>query len=368
MVSDASPAPGARSLTPLLPVDLEFATYAARYARGATPDRYPYGLETLPEGWVLADSAPRFRSGFAELARRAVRRATGADVVGALHRWRAVRSADVIYSHAEAEYLGAAILLRLTRTRRPILVGQTIWLFAHWDELPPWRRALLRWAMSRVDLFVYNAEPNLAIGRRIMPRGNHHYVRFGVSRMFRNAAPWRGRAEATPLVLSVGNDSSRDWEVLAQALAALDVPAEVRLATPATPSGFEQATVCTTADLAELCELYRTASCLVVAVQPNAHASGITTILEGAAIGVPMVVTDAGGLGAYVDATEVRYVPPGDPAALSAAIAEVLADPEAAGAMGRRARARFERDTSTNDAYWARVLACVLDNVRPRHG
>lgn len=360
--------PGARSLTAILPVDLEFDRYAARYAHGTTPDRFPYGLETLPDGWVLADSAPRFRSRFTELARRAVRRATGGDVVGAIYRRRAVRSADVIYSHAESEYLGAAILLRLTRTRRPVLVGQTIWLFAHWDELPPWRRALLRWAMSRVDLFVYNAEPNLAIGRRIMPRGNHQYVRFGVSRMFRDAEPWLGRSDASPLILSVGNDSSRDWQVLAEALAGLEPPVEVRLATPETPPGFERATVRTTADVAELCELYRTASCLVVTVAHNAHASGITTLLEGAAIGVPMVVTDAGGLRAYFDDTEVRYVPPGDATALRTAVSEVLRDPTAAREMGLRARARFARDESTNDAYWHRILACVRDTFPPRLG
>ncbi len=41
---------------------------------------------------------------------------------------------------------------------------------------------------------------------------------------------------------------------------------------------------------------------MVVPLKPNKHASGITVMEEAALHGLPMVVTDTGGLKAYFDA------------------------------------------------------------------
>ena len=303
--------PTYRTLTPLLPVDLDFRDYARSYEAGLTPDRFPYGLETLPEGWSLAPQPRRRRNRVVDLVRRGVRRLLDADLVGALQRWPSIRDADVIYSHSEADYLGAALLLKLRRLPQPVLVGHTIWLFADWEELPSWKRAFLRWVMSRVDLFVYNAEPNRTLGERIFPEGRHRYVPFGVSRSFRDAEPWVGGKPEESFVLAVGNDRSRDWTALAQAVAGLPPELAVRLATHQTPPGLERATVRPTSSMEELCALYRSAACLVVGLHPNAHAGGITTVLEGAAIGTPVVVADTGGLDAYFDQGEVAFVPRG---------------------------------------------------------
>jgi glycosyltransferase involved in cell wall biosynthesis len=57
--------------------------------------------------------------------------------------------------------------------------------------------------------------------------------------------------------------------------------------------------------------------------------------LEGAAAGLPVVASDAGGLPEVVeDGRTGLLVPPGDPAALAAALARLAADPPAAAAMG----------------------------------
>ncbi len=152
--------PTYRTLTPLLPVDLDFRAYARSYDAGLTPDRFPYGLETLPEGWSLAHQPPRLRNRVVDVARRGVRRLLDADLVGALQRWRSIRDADVIYSHSEADYLGAALLLSCAASRNPSSSATPSGCSPTGSSSPAWKRRFLRWVMSRVDLFVYNAEPN----------------------------------------------------------------------------------------------------------------------------------------------------------------------------------------------------------------
>ena len=61
-------------------------------------------------------------------------------------------------------------------------------------------------------------------------------------------------------------------------------------------------------------------------------------------MGVPAVCTAVGGLPEMIEeGVTGRLVPPRDPAALAAAIVDVLRDPERTREMGRAARARLER-------------------------
>lgn len=76
-----------------------------------------------------------------------------------------------------------------------------------------------------------------------------------------------------------------------------------------------------------------------LAVLPS-FAEGLPTVLiEAAFAGRPVVASDVGGAGEIVDeGASGLLVPAGDPAALAAAIDRILADPDAARAMGDRAR------------------------------
>jgi colanic acid/amylovoran biosynthesis glycosyltransferase len=69
---------------------------------------------------------------------------------------------------------------------------------------------------------------------------------------------------------------------------------------------------------------------------------GMSTVtLEAMSAGVPVVVTDVGGMReAVTDGVEGRVVPPRDPAALAAAICELAADEQLRATMGGRARQR----------------------------
>jgi glycosyltransferase involved in cell wall biosynthesis len=85
--------------------------------------------------------------------------------------------------------------------------------------------------------------------------------------------------------------------------------------------------------------------------------------LEGAAAGLPVVASDAGGLPEVVDDGRTGLlVPPGDPGALAAALARLAGDARAAAAMGaagaEEVRGRFtaERMVGELDALYERLV------------
>ena len=85
---------------------------------------------------------------------------------------------------------------------------------------------------------------------------------------------------------------------------------------------------------------------------------------EAMACGLPVIANAAGALPEVVgsDGHAGRLVPPRDPRAMAEAIADVLADPARAAAMGRAARARVERSFRWSDA--AAQLIEVFEETR----
>ncbi len=87
---------------------------------------------------------------------------------------------------------------------------------------------------------------------------------------------------------------------------------------------------------------------LEVAVFPSVGPGVPTALLEAAALGRPIVASRVEGIEELFEhGSEIRLVLPGDPRALAAAIAEMLADPVAARAMGERARLRMVDEYSS---------------------
>jgi len=82
--------------------------------------------------------------------------------------------------------------------------------------------------------------------------------------------------------------------------------------------------------------------------------------LEAMACGTPVVATDVGGIREVVVHDETGWlVPPGDPAALAAAMRALLAQPERAAAFGRAGRRRVEAQFS-----WERIAERTLEVYR----
>jgi glycosyltransferase involved in cell wall biosynthesis len=89
-------------------------------------------------------------------------------------------------------------------------------------------------------------------------------------------------------------------------------------------------------------------------------------VLEALSCGVPQVATAAGGTPEAVGPDTGRLVDPGDPAALGAAIADVLGDPDARAAMATASVARWREhfQLPAMVAATAGVYAGVLDARR----
>ena len=111
----------------------------------------------------------------------------------------------------------------------------------------------------------------------------------------------------------------------------------------------------------ELVAEYSTAR---VAVVPSFFEGFGFPASEAMACGLPVVANAAGALPEVVgsDGRAGRLVPPRDPRALAAAIAELLADPDRLAAMGRAARARVQATVRWDDA--AAQLVEVFEEVR----
>ncbi len=75
-------------------------------------------------------------------------------------------------------------------------------------------------------------------------------------------------------------------------------------------------------------------------VHPSRREALGTAVLEAMALGTPVVASATGGLVDLLGDDHGRLVAPGDPAALAAAILDLLAAPEAAARLARRARER----------------------------
>ncbi|HVZ49820.1 MAG TPA: glycosyltransferase, partial [Gemmatimonadaceae bacterium] len=83
-------------------------------------------------------------------------------------------------------------------------------------------------------------------------------------------------------------------------------------------------------------------------------------VVEGMLAGRPVIAANAGGVPEIVtDGDTGILVPPGDPAALAAALRRVTADPAAAAAMGARGRARAREVFSV--AAMVRGVRAALD-------
>jgi len=282
-------------------------------------------------------------------ARRALKAALGFDFIHAWRNRRAILDADAVWTHTEQEHLAVSLLLLLNARRggqRPLLLAQSVWLLDRWPGYGALRRALYRKLLARADLLTTLASENAALCERYFGRAARH-VYYGLNTQdfpLREPSQWTPRA---PLrVAAIGNDRDRDWETLAAALGH-DTRYTVRIATRRRIAPSVQAPnveIVRVSGLVEQHALYDWADLIVVPLRPNTHASGITVMLEAAALGLPMVATRVGALDDYFDDDAVSYVSPFDPAQLRDAVNALAAAPsralQQAQAACRQLRAR----------------------------
>jgi glycosyltransferase involved in cell wall biosynthesis len=289
------------------------------------------------EEFALTYSQDTGESRPVRLARRALKALLGFDLIHALRNRGAILRSDVIWTHTEAEHLAVALVLLLAgrRGKTPLLLAQSVWLFDKWLGYGLLRRWAYRKLLARADVLTTLSRDNAELCRRYLQRDAIH-VYYGLNMAdFPLNEPQEWQPHAPVRIAAIGNDRDRDWESLIEAFGN-DARYTVRLATRRTiPKSLHASNVqiAPAAGLAKQRELYDWADLVVVPLRPNFHASGITVVLEAAALGKPLVVTDVGGLKDYFSGEHAAYVPPHDPQALRRAVEALVAEPDKA--LGR---------------------------------
>jgi UDP-glucose:(heptosyl)LPS alpha-1,3-glucosyltransferase len=257
------------------------------------------------------------RSGAALLQRRGIARAARGDLLTRFLYRRRVRRIVV----------NCAAIERAVRAGAPYLGPERFALVENGVDLAASDHGDR--ARFRASLGVGPGTPVAAVVGRLAPMKGHEHL----------LAAWREvRARVPRAVLCVAGEGELEGELRERARA-LGLGDGVRFL------GFQ----------AELADLYRGVDLFVLASVRDEGASH--ALLAAMAAGLPSVVTDCGGL-AETAGEGALVVPPGDPAALARAIAELLGDPGRRARLGASARRRAEERHAPEEV--ARKLEAVL--------
>lgn len=310
---------------------LDPVSWLPRFERGETWDRTPYGYDLAESEYELAWARDSPETIVGRLVRTAVRRVLGFDLVHVWRNRRALASAEAIWTHTEREHLAVAFLKWVSPARYPARsIAQSVWLWDTWNSYSPIRRALYRRLLAQHDVELVLSRENRrfsleAVGGRRVLR-----VPFGTQ----GVGDQHLREKAGDgTILAIGNDRHRDWTLLSAvatehpelSFVVSSLSAEVR-ARP-WPGNV---TVSSTGSARELARMYAQASVAVIPLIHNLHASGCTVAIEAISAGIPLVVSDAGGIDEYVADSGAHLVPIGDVDAFGAAVRAALADPSTA--------------------------------------
>ena len=91
-------------------------------------------------------------------------------------------------------------------------------------------------------------------------------------------------------------------------------------------------------------------------LKANLHASGSTAIQEATLLGLPVACTRTGGLEAYFDDAQVRYVPVADAPLLKATLVQMCGDPQALAQQVLAARVKLEAELGAVNFVRAHVV------------
>lgn len=308
---------------------------------------------------------------------RLLRRVIGAPATQAVIAYTRRRSYGAIFTDGEHIGLPLGALLRFSHRRpRHVMIGHLM--------STPTKRALIRWLRpyAGIDAVLLHAESQRQIvtGEQRLSPARAAMVPYQVDTSFWSADAARVEATETPLIATVGLEY-RDYATLVEAVRGLPlnlvIAAGSRWSTHDSTVPAERIppnVTVTSLDYLALRDLYARSRFVVVPLREVENQAGVTTILEGMAMGKAIIVTGTrgqadvvrgrwcGASGPYgaarggpapfgvrgplaTDETGL-YVPPGDVDALRAAITYLLDHPDEAARMGAAGRRLVDGEMS----------------------
>lgn len=322
---------------------------------GDVPHEFFYGYLALRDAGfdvAIADSRrdPDDLLGRA-LVRYEIRRNSFVNLGYSLQRVRALNTALESANLALSFTDGFSLSLGLyghRLTNRPRLAGGFHGLADMPDQVHPYFRQsthrIIQRAVAGLDHLFFSGEPDRleSIKRFNLPTEKTSLYRFGIDTNFWQPA---SNVAEEDLVFSVGSDPKRDFATLVAAPTNAPVRILTRLALPpANRAGVEfvrgsyHGSPITDVVLRDM---YQAAAIICVPLRDVWQPTGCSVTLQAMACGRPVVLSDYRGLWdrhVFADGHNCVLVPPGDPAALAAAIDRLRADPELRQRIGTAAR------------------------------
>jgi glycosyltransferase involved in cell wall biosynthesis len=356
-----------RPSTPRIgPVDAEIVMFNKggrdfRYERLQRGEEMPreffYGLFDLHKAGLSAAmlSSSGRSPGALGLAAHAVEQIStlasnfGARPLSARLRLSDVSKAKVVVSYTDGFSLSVG-LARPSGPRRPVIIGgfhglsDTENRVALWAQ--PFARSLIRRSLARLDhLFFFGpADREFAIETYGFPRERSSVIGFGIDTEF-----WRPMHDVAveAFVVAVGQDLNRDYELLV-AVPGMHRTIIVTRQTIKLPPVASHVTITgghyfgsDSMSDDDIRRLYNRARAVIVPLKDVYQPSGYSVTLQAMSCGRPVVLTKTRGLWApehFIDGENCLLVPPGDAAALGAAIGRLRSDQALAERIGRAAR------------------------------
>lgn len=353
---------------------------------GGRAERLQLGPGEFPDEFFYGYCQLARREGVtAEIMTRAFTSFTGLCLQKAVH-WLTNLSPDFsdasaltgerVCRHDAIVSMSEPVLLMLALRKRHVVDGAALVLIMMGAEkriersrLPGMTCRILRWLFTQLGAIIVigEGERDYLLSRRLADPDRLHLVQFGVDTGFWTV---KESAQTKNYILAIGNDDGRDYETLLSAIGSHTL--RLHTARPL-PGELPPNVAHTKGDWAgralsdeQLRDLYRGSRFVVTPLHDSAQPQGQSVTLQAMACGKAVILSRTRGLWSRELMQHLHncyLVPPGDVAALRAAIDHLDRDEELRASLGQAARRSVEQHFSSD--MMAEGIGKVLLGLRP---
>lgn len=276
------------------------------------------------------------------------------------------RDYDAVISWAEHLGLPFATLLKLTGSHVPHVA-----IFS-WISKPK-KAEMLRRVHSHIDrlILMSSVQRDFALNVLHIPLSKVVLLKWPVDQKF-----WRPMGCEADMICSVGSEM-RDYPTLIEAMRGLDATCHIAAGAQSDvvhptinaiwrTGALPQNVTVGKKSYTELRTLYARSRFVVIPLHPSDTDHGTTSILEGMAMGKPVICSRTEGqVDVIHEGCTGIFVPPGDSHALRDAIHYLWGHPDEAEKMGKAGRRHIEENHSLDQ--FVRNVKSIVEDVISKH-